>query len=327
MRIINSKKRENYNSAEKQMGQDLVYRCRAIVFGSEVDSLLKQRIGVEWNIHSVFRKVVNLQCQNDLLSLVCPGMGNAPNSLVVDLPVNIDFTMLGIKADMPVTVSKEWMSLGKKLVVDFVNVSLWKGRSPADLTWSGCMLSWANLTALWGAINRWGVPGGLVELITRGDHSLAGQLRSLARAFNPLVEDEPMEQAVNGFLGYGPGLTPSGDDLLLGVLAAAVVGMDYHPLLKRLEMAITANLKRTNDLSAFFLRRALVGDYHEYLQEAIFAVARGLPGNVTTATRILLGVGATSGTDMAVGLYLAFYWRYQKGERRQDLSRTVCSMC
>ncbi|WP_018657309.1 DUF2877 domain-containing protein [Actinomadura flavalba] len=111
-------------------------------------------------------------------------------------------------------------------------------------------------------------------------------------------------------VGLGPGLTPSGDDILAGLLAAlrliggALPGGDRAVWLAGwLGAAVTADVgTRTTPLSATLLHCAARGDAGAEVGAALRAVA-GLepPG---PAVRRLLSVGHTSGSDLACGVLL-----------------------
>ncbi|WXJ87418.1 hypothetical protein MHOCP_14450 [Moorella humiferrea] len=237
--------------------------------------------------------------------MVAPGLGSAAAFIILDLPENIDFINLGLAPEMPVTLAGAWLWVNDLLVVDCHHICIWQGRKKDELTWRGEGLTWANLAALGQVLSRWGREGGWEERVA----ATMQQLRSglLGRERNNL------EDAVRNLLGYGPGLTPSGDDFLLGLLAVTDGGADYRVCLESFHRAIAANLELTNEISAFFLRQALSGDYHEYLQEVVYAVINGLPTAVITAARKLLALGATSGTDMARGIYQGFSWAVAGG--------------
>lgn len=106
--------------------------------------------------------------------------------------------------------------------------------------------------------------------------------------------------AVAGLLGRGPGLTPAGDDLLCGALAAArlfgIPGASLAVAVRdRLALPVV-----TTALSRQLLLRALAGDGLPELQrlaEAICARA-----GVEPALRRLLRIGHSSGAALATGL-------------------------
>jgi Protein of unknown function (DUF2877) len=107
--------------------------------------------------------------------------------------------------------------------------------------------------------------------------------------------------AVRGLLGSGPGLTPSGDDLLAGFLLGCLAfGRDVSSL----RSAIAALAPRqTTALSAALLAHALRG---QCIPE-VAALTRVLTGTgaIGPALDALLRVGHTSGAALARGLLLA----------------------
>jgi len=112
--------------------------------------------------------------------------------------------------------------------------------------------------------------------------------------------------AATRLLGAGPGLTPSGDDLLAGFLVgAAAFGVDAAAL--RAAIAVLAPA-RTTALSAALLWHAVRGECVDELA-AVAAVLTGRgrrqPGEAGRAVSRLLSVGHTSGAALAVGLVTA----------------------
>jgi Protein of unknown function (DUF2877) len=107
--------------------------------------------------------------------------------------------------------------------------------------------------------------------------------------------------AVPRLLGHGPGLTPSGDDVLAGfLLGARASGLDVSPLrrevMRRAPDATTA-------LSATLLWHAARGECtDEVAGLAVVLCGRGAP---EAALSRLLAVGHTSGAALAWGLTAA----------------------
>ena len=106
-------------------------------------------------------------------------------------------------------------------------------------------------------------------------------------------------------LGSGPGLTPSGDDVLAGFLAgAAAFGLEAAALRQAVADLAPA---RTTALSAALLWHAARGECIDELA-AVSAVLTGQGGRPEEAGRIasrLLSVGHTSGAALAMGLMIA----------------------
>jgi hypothetical protein len=107
-------------------------------------------------------------------------------------------------------------------------------------------------------------------------------------------------------LGSGPGLTPSGDDVLTGFLAgAAAFGLDAAALRKATAALAPA---RTTALSAALLWHAVRAECIDELA-AVAAVLtshrRRATGQAGPAVSRLLSVGHTSGAALALGLLTA----------------------
>jgi len=117
--------------------------------------------------------------------------------------------------------------------------------------------------------------------------------------------------ALDRLVGLGPGLTPSGDDMLVGMLAA--LRRPRAPLVDaraagRLADALAPRLVRTTAVSRFYLAHALAGRFGAALLDARDVLVAGdepaTPERVGAMIR-LRSVGATSGTDLLAGLLTA----------------------
>lgn len=121
------------------------------------------------------------------------------------------------------------------------------------------------------------------------------RIEILRAGSNHLARDLAEELAANGHVtGRGIGLTPTGDDVLVGWYAA------HHALGRPLAPADT---RGTTDISKTFLDLAANGHFHEPLRSAIHATLSGTP-DLVERTESLYRVGSTSGRDAAAGAAL-----------------------
>jgi Protein of unknown function (DUF2877) len=106
-----------------------------------------------------------------------------------------------------------------------------------------------------------------------------------------------LNACADGLIGLGPGLTPSGDDFLLGALAMldALQQTNVHAALAP---AVLAGLARTSPLSGSFLRAATAGDIGENLHVMISAL---IGGHADAAIAAAARIGHTSGWDALAG--------------------------
>ncbi len=137
-----------------------------------------------------------------------------------------------------------------------------------------------------------------------GDHEAPAALAASCAAGDLAAAVEAAEQLV----GLGPGLTPSGDDILAGLLLALRLlggvirgGTRAVWLADWLSAAVTSDAgERTTSLSATLLHCAARGQ----ATGEVAAVLRGLAGQEPAAPAVtrLLASGHTSGADLAAGL-------------------------
>lgn len=147
---------------------------------------------------------------------------------------------------------------------------------------------------------------------------LKGRVESLATAVTAL--DLPgVRTAASALCGLGPGLTPSGDDYLAGVMLALWAG--HHPQRTRLCDAICdGTAGRTTTLSSAFLAAAARGETNEQWHRLLAALSTPTPPEqaaseeghaleqIERAVRDISTFGATSGMDLLGGFEAGLTW-------------------
>ena len=147
-------------------------------------------------------------------------------------------------------------------------------------------------------------PGGrFASALVRGDHTAA-------------------VEAADRLVGLGPGLTPSGDDVLAGVLVT-LHGLrpDLADRLRGLGGEIARRAcGRTTALAATLLGQAAQG----YTVDPLLDVVDGLSGQPSPLTPAVVGrltaVGHTSGRDLLLGVVLATEATAQSRGHRKDVA-------
>lgn len=114
-----------------------------------------------------------------------------------------------------------------------------------------------------------------------------------------------------GLIGRGQGLTPAGDDVLVGFLAAlfATTGTDRTKryFLDGLRARIRDNLGRTGAISTGYLAAACEGHFSERLVDLARSVVAAEDGaRMRAAAERALASGSTSGRDGVCGLLSGF---------------------
>lgn len=244
---------------------------------------------------SVHAAVVNLATPDGtLVALAHAAVGGLPNGiLVADAP---DFTTLGLRPGTAATWSEGALHVrggtATRLRVDTRGAADWSPAVTAHDTGAWPARS-ERATAAAGSVR---VPGGLADLAPA-----MAPLRSLdcaLRARDRLAA----AWAARGLIGLGVGLTPSGDDALAGVEAALHAA--GHPTAGFLALALDDVDRRTTTLGAAMLRHAARGDaaerVHDLLDVLLDPATPDLEGAIAGAARW----GATSGSDLLLGVLL-----------------------
>ncbi len=104
--------------------------------------------------------------------------------------------------------------------------------------------------------------------------------------------------------GRGPGLTPSGDDILVGCLLALTALPDVDGASAREAITVSAR-HRTTQISTAYLDAAARGEASEAWHRLVAAMSTSDAVRVVGAAREVLVVGETSGSDMLGGFVLA----------------------
>jgi len=123
-------------------------------------------------------------------------------------------------------------------------------------------------------------------------------------------EDESsLIEAVGGLVGLGPGLTPSSDDVLAGlVLVCALYGNKLGIAQRASQLVARATVAeargKTTLLSEECLMQAALGRGNEPALRLCDALLTGGRESVERETRRVLAIGETSGTDTVLGIVL-----------------------
>ncbi len=233
-------------------------------------------------MHSAYDGAVNLKLGNRLCTLAPSRIPDGPATIRVADP---EWPKLaGASRGDPVALRAARLRVGAT-VIDLRTARVWHPADPPEAIASGALA--AAAAARDQAIQRGGatwIPDLVRQAVTGRDRA----------------------EAVRGLIGRGVGLTPSGDDALVGALAACWVVARSDPGAAQthtdLAEGVLAGLDQTNDLSASFLEMAAAGQFQDSLWRAGLAVVGGAkPG----AKLRLLSMGATSGADCALGLTTA----------------------
>ena len=114
-------------------------------------------------------------------------------------------------------------------------------------------------------------------------------------------EQDRLETATAGLIGLGCGLTPSGDDYLVGALAVLTLHPATAAVRDLLADAVTVNAGATTTVGGHYLRAAADRCFHHDVTRAAGAAITG-SGDLVAAFAAVAAIGSTSGTDTLTGV-------------------------
>lgn len=239
-------------------------------------------------VHSVFARACNIAVDGALVTIGVAPFAGGPTTLVLDGNGMPDLRTL-FRAGEPV----EWSGRGARsprVELDFAGAQRWRPAKPRRMP--SPERTAANLR---------------IACATPRADPAGGKVRdALARACR---EARPLRAAglARRLVGLGAGLTPSGDDFLVGLCAGlhARVGResDRRRLMARLCSSLRSELPRTTTISAHQLRLAASGQFNEDVLDArdVLVSSRSRHA-VRAALARLVAVGASSGAAACEGL-------------------------
>lgn len=268
-------------------------------------------------VHSAFQSALNLRLNGDdgLLTLIASREGDLPQGIRVDTPEGFTFERFhtGERA------------LCREGILRFENSSLtvplngarrWECDLP-DLRFNAgnptVSTAW---TRVWNALNKRQrrLEAEIVaeDLFHRSEFGRAGVSHRVGEAMYALMNatrryETTNISAVNSLIGLGSGLTPSGDDLLVGYMAGlwcTIQGSsERSQFISSLGKTVIDLSYKTNDISRTYLYHATRGQVSSLLAGLAEAICRGAtPGQLDAATETAMSVGHTSGLDTVSGL-------------------------
>jgi hypothetical protein len=268
-------------------------------------------------VHSAFQYAVNLMPagQDRLLTLLASGEGDLPQGIRLDAANGLSFETLPVgtrAACRDGILSLE----GCPLTIDLSVARRWESNLLAlqpDMNDPAVMAAWE---IAWQAVNERQLLRGS-EIVARdlvGQSAVGGSvwIRQMVRSTRSMLDatlryDLEVAGALESLIGLGPGLTPSGDDLVAGYLIGLRCTTKGET--KRLRFlsafgkALIRLLQRTNDISRTYLFHATRGQASSQLIDLAIAICTGAVSNrVLECTMAAMQAGHTSGMDAVTGL-------------------------
>ena len=265
-------------------------------------------------IHSVFDSAVNLRLEDEdrLLTLLVSDGYELPQGIRI---WKKDISLQTLTPGLHAAAKRGILRFDSSpLSVDMRSAPVWKCRIPElslDLTSPVIQQAWS---ATWDMLNKEQrlkntnlVADDLFQAGT--GPSLSQRIRNPVTSLLASAEGFDLQGALRAaekMIGLGPGVTPSGDDILIGFLAGlwSVAGQNrgLFAFIRSLGDELVHLAKGTSEISRTYIYHATRRQFSSALSHLAEAIATG--NGVAASARSAMRIGHSSGMDSVTGLLM-----------------------
>ena len=251
-------------------------------------------------VHSVFRAALNVELGNELVTFATPSTGALPNGVVVDPAADLDVPLGAVvwgdghavhclHLTVELNGAEQWSPLlGRH--GPFPPLAEVRGPLATALRRRGSSTGFTPL--LWQVAQP-----ELPSPESRASSAIVDVVRAVAEA-----DIGAVVAGARRLVGLGEGLTPSGDDFLIG-FAAALRAAD-HPMHASFAAACYELARgRTTFVAEMFYRYAARGAFSARIHRLVSSLSNAAV-DLTSELELALAWGASSGADCLLGVLL-----------------------
>jgi hypothetical protein len=265
-------------------------------------------------IQSVFDSSVNMRLghENRLITVLISDHYELPQGIRLNSKnVPLQSLNVGLRAVCRSGILRFDLS---PLTIDLRGASIWEAQLPLiDTTKPSLRQSWSMI---WRALNR---QQRLKQTALIADDLFQSEKASLLtrKLSEPVLElilatkrfdVEASADASQKMIGLGPGVTPTGDDILIGYLAGlwSTAGEDKEKLtfIESFGKALSLLTYQTNEISRTYLYHAIRCEFSSSLINLLNAIENGEAEHLVSTAKEAMRVGHSSGMDSITGLLI-----------------------
>ena len=251
-----------------------------------------------YRLHSRFSHAINwMNAEGEMVTFLSEDLPNGPNTLIVDIE---SFDDWALNESVMLTKSSQGLSLSNTNINLMIqeDVQIWRTKLPRLSKVNGDAILAIHLFL---SLNN----GDLQEIEKKIYHQLDDNHRALCQAIQAKNYDDVI-QCIQRNIGLGLGLTPSGDDRLVGFLLGCYIQSRRNmDLLESIQKAIAISHDRTNDISYAMLKCAAEGRFNEWLMMLSEVICHHDSKTLDDAIQNVFSIGSRSGGDMLKGFVLS----------------------
>lgn len=329
---------------------------KGLLICENLHNIILEKGMLRGQVHSVFKNACNIECEDLFITLLSKEKKMYPMSVILEDKEQVDFNVLNINRGLIFEFKKsEICCREKSLFITMNSVKKWS--SSAETSISNCseqqLLENIKIMGqgliIHGKISDM---GSLVSMLSLElpefeavsfhecifDKSFEFIRLRFMKFIHALINADVDEIScmAQGVIGYGCGLTPAMDDFIGGLMITYIYMVNYYKLNPQQiyvfnSKIIRSSLYKTTRVSSEMLKHSSVGETNEAVQNLMAAILNFNNDsddenheNITKSLLEVIGCGETSGTDTALGIYVALRILTKLKYRRVWLNEFAC---
>ncbi|MGV8146791.1 MAG: DUF2877 domain-containing protein [Alkaliphilus sp.] len=308
-----------------------------------LNKAIKEKKNIYGFIHSVHKRAFNIMTSEfKLISIMSCEHSMEPCSLMLEREEN--FISLGIEQGMRVIVFEELIDIPQvSLAISLMEAQIWDPTPKFAVVKAKLSEIAEKIAIVEKCIYEFGRFEGIAPLVLRmnmlklNEGFLCSQTaynkycRFIEKKFLELIEclqEDRIKEAAKiakRIIGFGPGLTPSVDDVLVGILLSFTyfthnIEKDKSGIQTLNEEVLKTAKDETTAVSFKMLKFATKGETNENIRQLLMDIfsKNGNEKLIKSIKKVLM-LGSSSGTDIICGIYLGCSIMLNKYEVKKDV--------
>ncbi|QUH18440.1 DUF2877 domain-containing protein [Alkaliphilus sp. B6464] len=303
---------------------------RAIWICANTKKLIEERTELMGSVHSVFNRTCNIITDDDLLiTIISSQIPNTPRSISINLPEDQNFHSFGLQKGIPFILNETAITVGiDHLKIDLSKAKIWDPNPILDFKGLGEDIVFQNIELLKRVLVDRGNFNGIAPIFLeisnylQDSHEELEELQTnhycsfiyskIQKLIELLIEEniEGISIMAKQIIGFGPGLTPSTDDFLTGLMVSMLYarkysGLDLSRVYKINRVIVDGTVYRTTKVSSEMLQFASTGKVADHIRKLMISLfsekdKKQLIRNICS----VIETGETSGSDLIAGAYI-----------------------
>jgi hypothetical protein len=299
------------------------------VFAEEIcyklQHMLKDKKEVHGTVHSVFNRVCNIIFEDwPIVSLISESIPMKPMSISLKSLENISMHELGLETDQRILYRQHRLEIPEACFTLYLSNSRGFDCRPVfDFNMGSINQIKLNIDELRVVLEHGNIRG-LLPMISNFEESSGEKyntftpnrysefawprvdklIRAISQGDLTKISDKS-----RGIAGFGPGLTPSSDDMLIGLMISLIYASRYYNWGRQRAEAINSAILRgaegrTTQLSYEMMSYAAKGEVTKSIHQLMGCIYSNSTQLIYRSALDVMDYGETSGSDMLCGIYM-----------------------